>query len=282
MTAARSQSNSSRVITLSGPLGGAKCSLMRCYAFPHQDETGLAPESRIWHDRGVLRTLRHEVDKRMLSPTTRRVLNDRLTYLSVRRFRTLERLVKQIKSEDIGGCVVECGIALGGSAIVLTQLSGRPFRGYDVFGMIPAPSENDPAAVHERYRTIAAGESEGIKGDDYYGYLPDLYERVQATFADYGLPVDGRKIKLIKGLFEDTLSLDEPVALAHIDSDWHDSVKLCLERLWPQLSPGGFVVLDDYIDYGGCRAAADSFVATRPDASLVQISPNAVIRKAQS
>ena len=53
---------------------------------------------------------------------------------------------------------------------------------YDVFGMIPRPSEKDGYDVHERYQIILKGDSQGIDGDTYYGYLPDIYNRVIHNF----------------------------------------------------------------------------------------------------
>jgi asparagine synthase (glutamine-hydrolysing) len=215
----------------------------------------------------------------MLSPVSQGVLEDHLTYLPVERLQTLERLVEQIERHRIPGDVVECGIALGGSAIVLATLSGRAFHGYDVFGIIPPPSDSDPPAVHERYQTIVSGNSKGIAGDEYYGYIDDLYARVTASFAKHSVPVDGERVQLHRGPFEETLQPAAPVAMGHIDCDWHDAVQLCLERLWPVLSPGGYLVLDDYNDYGGCREATDAFVRGHEDVEILQREPHAVITK---
>ena len=38
----------------------------------------------------------------------------------------------------------------------------------------------------------------------------------------------------VKGLFENTIDLDEPVAFAHLDGDWYDSTMICLERIGPR------------------------------------------------
>ena len=131
---------------------------------------------------------------------------------------------------------LEAGVALGGSAIVISKLmpAERAFRGYDVFGMIPPPGEYDDEHSHDRYEQIASGRSEGINGGRYYGYESDLYANVVRAFADYDLSVDGERISLHKGLFEDTIQLeDEPVAFAHLDCDWYESVNICLERVAP-------------------------------------------------
>ena len=75
-------------------------------------------------------------------------------------------------------------------------------------------------------------------------------------------------MQLKRGLFEDTLHPTGPVALAHVDSDWYEPVRLCLSRIAPHVPQGGLIVLDDYHDYGGCRQAAAEFLpSTRSGAS---------------
>jgi O-methyltransferase len=202
-----------------------------------------------------------------------------LTYLSPERLGRLETCAREAAA--LGGDFVEAGVALGGSAILLTSLlpAGASFHGYDVFAMIPQPGPQDDEVSHARYEVIASGHSEGIAGGTYYGYLPDLYERVQESFAAFGMPVDGERIHLHRGLFEETLRPDAAIALAHIDCDWYDPVKTCLERITPWLRPGGLVVLDDYADYGGCRTATDEFLETRDELALVDASDNVILRK---
>ena len=63
---------------------------------------------------------------------------------------------------------------------------------------------------------------------------------------------------------QDTLAVDGPVALAHVDVDWYEPVMTCLERIAPRLVVGGHLVLDDYHDWGGCRKATDAFLARVP------------------
>lgn len=99
------------------------------------------------------------------------------------------------------------------------------------------------------------------------------------TFKSFGYPIDGIKLVLHRGLFEDTVRFTpgDEVALAHLDCDWYGPVKLCLERTAEVLNPGGFMILDDYNDYGGCRKAADQFLAAHPQFALVRSKPHAVI-----
>jgi asparagine synthase (glutamine-hydrolysing) len=216
-----------------------------------------------------------------ISPLAELVVADHLTYLDRAKIELLEDCLAEMQRRRVPGDLLEMGIALGGSAIVLAnQMKGRRnFHGYDVFAMIPPPSEADPPPVHERYRTIVEGRSEGIGGDVYYGYLDDLYERVVASFARHGRPVDGKRVQLHRGLFEETLHPDRPVALAHVDCDWYEPVRLCIERIWPRLSPGGLMVFDDYNDYGGCTRAVDEFAASEAGANLRTVSPSAVLEK---
>ncbi|HWI72543.1 MAG TPA: TylF/MycF/NovP-related O-methyltransferase [Baekduia sp.] len=201
--------------------------------------------------------------RRSLSPTARTVRARRLTYLTPRRLLDLQSCADAVNAEAVPGDVVECGVALGGSAILLASMKGeeRAFHGYDVFGLIPPPGPNDPPEAHARHAEIASGSSPGLGGDVYYGYQDDLLQRVTNAFTTFGLTVgDADDIHLHRGLFDDTLAVERPVALAHVDSDWFDPVDTCLRRIAPHLEPGGFIVLDDYNDYGGCRAAADAYV----------------------
>jgi hypothetical protein len=190
---------------------------------------------------------------------------EHLTFLKPANLRELASIVRQIEDDGLHGLVIEAGAARGGSAIVLAAAKApeRPMKVYDVFGMIPAPSEHDGADVHERYEKIAAGDARGVGGDTYYGYRDDLYEEVTESFARLGVPVEQHNVELIRGLFEDTIRLDEPVAFAHLDGDWYESTLTCLERIAPLLVPGGRIVLDDYYKWSGCRAAVDEYFADR-------------------
>ena len=144
--------------------------------------------------------------------------------------------------------------------------AGRPFDSYDVLGMIPAPTADDPPEVHARYQVIREGKATGIGGDTYYGYRDDLRDFVAAQLSAFGTPCDTHAIRLVPGLLQETLHVDAPVAFAHIDVDWYDPVRTALARILPWLSPGGSVVLDDYHDWGGCRRAVDEFLASAGDA----------------
>lgn len=188
------------------------------------------------------------------------------TFLKVNSLRTLSECVREVERAGIPGLLVETGAARGGSAIVMAASKdpARPLKVYDVFDTIPAPSERDGADVHERYEVIASGKAAGRGGETYYGYRDDLLGEVTASFAECGLPLEENRVELVKGLFQDTIDLDEPVALAHLDGDWYDSTTTCLERITPLLSPGGRLVIDDYDAYSGCRDAIRDYFGRNP------------------
>jgi hypothetical protein len=105
------------------------------------------------------------VSRSALSGTARAVLRDRLTYLSPMKLRRLETSLGDILKREVPGDVVEFGVALGGTAIILAEQAkraSRTFQGFDVFGMIPPPtSEKDDTHSKERYETIVSGQSKG-------------------------------------------------------------------------------------------------------------------------
>lgn len=219
--------------------------------------------------------------RRAVGPLSREVRDRHLTYLSWPKLATLERGLARIDAEGVPGDVFELGVALGGSAAVLADGMGpgRAFHGYDVFGMIPPPSERDDQHTHERYETIAGGSATGLGGDTYYGYLDDLYDRVSDTLSSFGQPVDGQRVSLHKGTFEETLHPTGPVAFAHIDADWYEPVKLCFERLHPHLSVGGLIVLDDFFDYAGCATATHEYLAQHEDLRMIRADASAIVRR---
>ncbi len=196
-----------------------------------------------------------------------RVVAEGLTYLSAEALGDLHRTVRSIERQRLPGIFVEAGCALGGSALVISAAKRpeRPFNVYDVFGMIPPPSEKDGPDVQRRYDEIRSGRSKGINGGTYYGYQDDLLQRVTATFHRYGFDPDRCHVRLIDGLFENRLRIDGPVACAHIDGDWYESVSCCLARIEPWLVRGGVLVIDDYEAWSGCRRAVDEYFAGMRD-----------------
>ena len=233
---------------------------------------------------GAPARVRRKLDVFRGSPISKAVRGDNLTYLSAEKLSRLEASVAQALSQNVPGAVLEFGVALGGSAILLAkECAPREFHGFDVFGMIPEPSsEKDDQKSKERYQAIAGGQSKGLGGETYYGYRNDLYSDVVAAFARHGVPVDGKRVVLHKGLFEDTwpaMTGIKHVAVAHIDSDWYDPVAFCVAAIYPLLSKGSVLVFDDYHEYGGCRAAVDEFLSKHPDEFTADMGENVTLTR---
>ncbi|MCA5892748.1 TylF/MycF family methyltransferase [Isoptericola sp. NEAU-Y5] len=198
-----------------------------------------------------------------VSSVAHAVRTEHLTLLGARPLAELAQAVLDVEAQGVGGLMLECGTARGGSAIVMAAAKSpeRLLSVHDVFGLIPPPTDEDGEDVHARYAKITAGEARGRGGEEYYGYRGDLYTEVHDSFARHGLPVETSGVRLVRGLFEDTVTGDEPVALAHLDGDWYASTRTCLERVAPRLVPGGRLVIDDYFAWSGCRKAVDEYLA---------------------
>lgn len=193
--------------------------------------------------------------------TVRRLQTEGLTFLGFDALVDIYEAVSAIERRNVSGVMIEAGTAAGGSGIVIAAAKDRKrrFCAYDVFGLIPPPSERDGADVHARYEEIASGKARGPKGSTYYGYEEDLLRVVSNNFQRYGVDPDKNNVEFVKGLYEDTLRIEEPVAFAHIDCDWYDSVLVCLQRIVPRLQRDGCLIIDDYFSWSGCREAVDDY-----------------------
>jgi O-methyltransferase len=231
-----------------------------------------------------LARFKNSISARLFHPMVRKVRARGLTYLSNARLISLARHVDAVIARQPEPLLVEFGVALGGSAILMTHALNRAgkgvFLGYDMFGMIPAPSQSDEEDARTRYAEIAAGRSLGIKGKGYYGYEPDLLGKVRSSFEELGLE-SGNHFKLIAGDFRETfVPPPRQIDLMHIDCDWHDSVVFCLEAAQKHLRTGGLIFVDDYNDYDGCKKAVNEFVSRlAAEFSLIAVQPHAVIRR---
>jgi hypothetical protein len=118
---------------------------------------------------------------------------------------------------------------------------------FDTFDGIPPPTHADPDyEIAVRYTGQFRGELDDVTS---------LFERLGIL----------DKARLIKGRFEDTVpqSPVRAIAVLHVDGDWYESVKTCLEHLYDRVSSGGIVQIDDYGHWAGARKAVDEFLAAR-------------------
>lgn len=164
----------------------------------------------------------------------------------------LHRAVEAVVARGIPGSVVECGAARGGSAalmgLALKRLGERRLLWvFDTFEGLPPPTEAD--ADWEIARL-------------YTGSCRSTREEVEALFEQLSILGETR---LVKGLFQDTLPHVDPgaIALLHIDCDWYEGVRVCLDSLYDRVSPGGVIQFDDYGHWAGARAAVEAFFHRR-------------------
>jgi len=165
------------------------------------------------------------------------------------RLLTLFRLARSVVRDEVPGDIIECGVATGGTAALMAvaaRHSRKQLWLYDSFEGLP-PAE----AVDGRHAGRYTGACRGSMDD------------VRATLAR--MHVDLERVHLVKGWFEDTLPRAQvtQIALLHIDGDWYRSVRTTLEALYDRVAPGGYVVIDDYGYWPGCRIATDEFLRER-------------------
>ncbi len=199
--------------------------------------------------------------KNSLKEFVDRVIAERLSYLGKPALIELAEAVEEMESTNVTGVIVEAGCALGGSSIVISyaKKKDRDFYIYDIFGTIPSPGEQDPEVAHQRYKEIIEGKSDGIDGDKYYGYQDLLLHKVIQNFKHFEIEPEQNNITFVQGLYEETMLIDFPVALAHIDCDWYDSVLICLKQIVPRMTPNALLILDDYYYWPGCKKAVDDY-----------------------
>ena len=173
-------------------------------------------------------------------------------------------LLKLMERNNLTGAVVECGVWKGGAAAIMAREIKR--HGYhrhlwlfDSFAGLPAPSLIDGPAAVEQFE-IDRGESS----------VTDV-ESALAKFK-----IDLNQVSIIPGWFDQTLLSKReaigPIALLRLDSDWYQSTKTCLETLYEQVVPNGYVVIDDYGSWPGAKQAVDEFLASRP-AERINLRP---------
>ena len=90
-------------------------------------------------------------------------------------------------------------------------------------------------------------------------FLAVPLEEVRGNFERYGLLDE--QVRFLKGWFKDTLPAApiHRLAVLRLDGDMYESTRDVLTHLYPKLSPGGFLIVDDYHDIAACRQAVDDY-----------------------
>jgi hypothetical protein len=184
------------------------------------------------------------------------------TLTSVDRVAALCDAVRYLAEARIPGDIVECGVWRGGSsmAIALSLLAAgvrdRNLYLYDTFEGMPPPTEQDRS--HDG-RT--ASEQLATSERDAPVWAIAGTDEVARNMAATGYPAD--RLRLVQGKVEETIPgiAPERIALLRLDTDWYESTRHEFRHLYPRLSVGGVLVIDDYGHWQGARQATDEYFA---------------------
>ena len=185
------------------------------------------------------------------------------TMTSAERMYALHKSTQYIIDADIEGDIVETGVWRGGSAMVmaLTLLEKgsqeKKMYMYDTFTGMEEPTKND---TNQYTGTSPLREWKLHNRSSHNQWCYCSVEDVQENMKTTGYPEE--KILLIQGKVEDTIpkNIPEKISLLRLDTDWYESTAHEMEHLYPRLSKGGVLFIDDYNYWGGCRKGVDEYL----------------------
>ncbi|HSX29197.1 MAG TPA: TylF/MycF/NovP-related O-methyltransferase [Candidatus Saccharimonadales bacterium] len=178
--------------------------------------------------------------------------------------------LQKVLNRNVPGDIVEFGCYIGTTSLFIRRLldeagesSARTLHVYDSFEGLPPKTMPDESPAGTQF---AAGALRVSK--------KELLAQFRA--ADLTPPV------VHKGWFNQLAPVDIPpsIAFAYLDGDFYDSIATSLNLVWPRLSPGAVVLVDDYEREalpGPAKAVHDFFATTRPMPRIVKIHDIAVI-----
>ena len=172
------------------------------------------------------------------------------TMLGEKRLDNVEHCIENIIENDVPGDLVECGVWRGGCTIfmkgMLESLGDQHRKVWvaDSFQGLPKPSRPE-----DRGLDISR---------DMVPHLAVSREEVKEAFQNYEL-LDER-VCFLEGWFKDTLAEApiEKIAILRLDGDLYESTMDSLLALYDKLSPGGYLIIDDYY-IPACRKAVHDF-----------------------
>lgn len=166
------------------------------------------------------------------------------TMIGRHRLRNFRTAIETIIAERIPGDILEAGVWRGGASIYARGVlkafgdNGRKFYVADSFDGLPKPDQHWEI-----------------------DFLKVSLEAVKANFSAYDLLDE--QVVFVEGFFEDTLSniAIDSLSVLRLDGDMYGSTIQILDSLYKKVSPGGFVIVDDYNALANCREAVDNFRA---------------------
>ena len=179
-------------------------------------------------------------------------LVDGMTVVSHVRRRATMHLARAALLGDVQGDFVETGVYTGGTTALLIMVlrdfdtCGRKVWAFDSFQGFPDDIREEDAS---------GGSNKGAAGDFYSSY-DTFMENMRSVHA-----LDESRLVVTKGFFNETCakSAVTQIALLRLDGDLFVSTWDALDALYERVSPGGFVYVDDYGSFNGCKEAVDKF-----------------------
>ncbi len=188
------------------------------------------------------------------------------TMIGIRRLDNIQEAIKTVIAETIPGDWLETGVWRGGASIFARAClaaygdTSRTVWLADSFQGLPKPS-----LPQDDGDTLWSAEMLAVS-----------LQTVRRNFETYGLLDD--RVKFLPGWFADTLPSApiEQLAVLRLDGDMYESTMDALV-VYPKVSKGGYVIVDDYNAVKGCRLAVEDFRAANGiTAALVPIDREAV------
>jgi hypothetical protein len=175
------------------------------------------------------------------------------------------RSVDHVVENDIAGDVVECGVWKGGSmmAMALALLrrgeTRRTLYLYDTFAGMPAPTVRDTQFDGQRAADVLARSPR----ESHVWAVAGL-EEVERNLRSTGYPQE--RTRFVVGPVEETIPGTIPAAIAilRLDTDWYVSTRHELFHLFPRMSTGGVLIVDDYGHWRGSKQATDEYFSQYP------------------
>ncbi|MBD8876015.1 TylF/MycF/NovP-related O-methyltransferase [Roseibium polysiphoniae] len=215
-----------------------------------------------------------------LSIAEREIIDDVIaggyTMTSVPRLVATLKACRHVVEQDIDGDFVECGVWRGGNAILAKKVfellgSKKQVFLFDTFEGMTKPTLHDRKTgtaelAFEKYEaTQSNGHSQWC-----YASLEDVRENFIQSRVDLG------NVHFIKGDVAVTLNegsnVPDKIAVLRLDTDWYESTLVELEILYPRLTVGGAILIDDYGHWEGARKAVDEYFENNTNAPLLYVT----------
>lgn len=182
------------------------------------------------------------------------------TMTSSERIQALYHALEYIKDNNIDGDLVECGVWKGGNILGMCEylnynnILNRKVWAYDTFKGMTPPEDVDIDKDNRFAKDIV---------HEPIFFCESPLEEVKNNVSKSSFPKEN--IEYIVGDVSETLDIEEnlpkKISLLRLDTDWYKSTRKELEILYPRLSIGGILIVDDYGHWKGSRKAVDEYFA---------------------